>query len=60
MDGFRRTVTYPSNGWVQNQPLHFFLGFPPVRLQGHAKQEEEILDDEWYDDVVDDDEEEED
>ena len=36
MDGFRRTATYPSNGWVENRPLQFFLGFSPVLLQDHA------------------------
>ena len=32
MDGFRRTATYPSNGWVGNQPLQFLLGFCSVSL----------------------------
>ena len=28
MNGFRRTATYLSNGWGENQPLLFFASFP--------------------------------
>ena len=36
MDGFKTTAHYPSNGWVENQPLQLFLSFSPVLVQDHA------------------------
>lgn len=35
-DGFKRTTSYPSNGWVVNQLLQIFLSFSPVPVQDHA------------------------
>ena len=64
MNGLRRTATYLSNGWGENQPLLFFASFPiytcpsnglkcidmsRLRDCNNRAEEDDILDDEFSD-----------